>query len=230
MADTSDDARFTTPLYTVSQAARYLRVPPSTLGTWVDGYERTPRGVPVHGAPLITAQPAEHRGWPRLPFIGFAEAYVLSAFRKEGVPLQRIRASLAALTTELGPHALASADLRTDGAEVLWNTAQHEGEEQGVIQLLVPSSGQYVFTDVVKAYLHDITFTDRFAASIHPHRYGELAVVMDPRRASGQPVFERAGVSVADVLARVRAGEDVEVTARDYNLPAGDVRTAALVA
>ena len=161
--------------------------------------------------------------------IGFAEAYVLSVFR-EGVPLQRVRASLAALTTELGPHALASADLRTDGAEVLWNTAQHEGEEQDVIRLLVPRSGQYVFTDVVQAYLRDITFTDSFAASIHPHRYGELAVVTDPRRASGQPVFERAGVSVADVLARVRAGEDVEVTARDYNLPAGGVRTAALVA
>lgn len=82
MADTRDDARFTTPLCTVSQAARYLGVLASTLGTWVDGYDRAPRGVPVRGEPLITAQPAEYRGWPRLPFIGFAEAYLLSAFRK----------------------------------------------------------------------------------------------------------------------------------------------------
>lgn len=228
---TTDQARFTTPLYTVGQAARYLQMPASTLGTWVDGYERAPRGRPVHGEPLVTASAPERRGWPRLPFVGFAEAYVLNAFRKEKVPLQRIRASLAALRAELGPHALASADLRTDGAEVLWNIAQYEGEQQDMVRLVVPRSGQHVFTEVVQDYLRTITFSDGFAQSIHPHRYAELAVVMDPRRSRGRPIFSQVGVSVDDVMARIRAGEDIEMTARDYGLPVPEVRAAlALVA
>ena len=39
---------------------------------------------------MVTALPARGRE-ATLPFIGFAEAYVLSAFRHAGVPMQRIR-------------------------------------------------------------------------------------------------------------------------------------------
>ena len=42
---TLNDLRFTVPLYSVTDASRYLRVPRSTLGTWVDGRLGTPPGV-----------------------------------------------------------------------------------------------------------------------------------------------------------------------------------------
>ena len=59
-----------------------------------------------------------------MPFIGFAEAYVLSAFRRAGVPLQRIRPAVDVLSSEIGlEHALASKKLYTDGAEVLYDYA-----------------------------------------------------------------------------------------------------------
>jgi hypothetical protein len=55
-----------------------------------------------------------------MPFIGPGEAYALAAFRKAGVPMQRIRPAIDALASELGlAHALASRRLCTDGAEVL---------------------------------------------------------------------------------------------------------------
>ncbi len=34
LLETEDDTRFTVPLYTVTEAARYLEVPPSTLNGW----------------------------------------------------------------------------------------------------------------------------------------------------------------------------------------------------
>jgi hypothetical protein len=62
-----------------------------------------------------------------MPFIGLAEAYALAAFRKAGVPMQRIRPSVDVLARELGlEHALASRRLYTDGAEVLYDCAQQE--------------------------------------------------------------------------------------------------------
>lgn len=75
-----DDDRFTVPLYTVTQASRYLQLPRATLGTWTDGYER--HGGEGYGVrstaaqPVVTALPRRRRGHPRLPFVGIAEAYV----------------------------------------------------------------------------------------------------------------------------------------------------------
>lgn len=57
---------------------------------------------------------------------------------------------------EQRPHALASRDLYTDGAEVLWDFAQHTGpgspDDRVVKHLIVPRSGQYVFKDIVQHY------------------------------------------------------------------------------
>ncbi len=59
-----------------------------------------------------------------MPFIGFAEAYVLSVFRRAGVPMQRIRPAVEVLSSGIGvDHALASRRLYTDGAEVLYDYA-----------------------------------------------------------------------------------------------------------
>ena len=38
----NDEMRFSAPLYTVAEAARFLGVPTSTLSTWAKGYVRRP--------------------------------------------------------------------------------------------------------------------------------------------------------------------------------------------
>jgi uncharacterized protein (DUF433 family) len=229
---TEEADRFEVPLYTVSEAARYLQVPPSTLSTWVDGYVRGRRDQQTHGVPVVTALPRKRPGYPRLPFVGLAEAYVLNAFRKAGVPLQRIRPSLDWLTEHVGAHALASRDLYTDGAEVLWNFAQHAGEgtpdERTVKQLIVPRSGQYVFREVVDQYLRQVTFNlqDGYAALIRLPQYREAEVVVDPCRAFGHPIFAKGGVRVDNVLGSIRAGESFEDVADDYGVPVSELRDA----
>ncbi len=118
----------TTPLYTTAQAARYLGVPPSTLGTWAHGYERilkdrSGKERRVTGEPIITAQPPR-RGQPSIPFFGLAEAFVLVAFRRAGVSLQHIRRCIPILQKLVGlEHALASERLYTDGQRILYDFA-----------------------------------------------------------------------------------------------------------
>jgi hypothetical protein len=66
---------------------------------------------------------------PVIPFVGLAEGLVLTAMRRAGVPLQRIRPALARLDEELGlQHALASSRLYTDGAEVVVDSARGFGQ------------------------------------------------------------------------------------------------------
>ena len=101
MSATTD--RFRTPLYTVAEAARYLGVPESTFHTWARGYSRKPEGrCEVHGASLVTVIKGQPRGSASLPFVGLAEGLALTAIRKSGVTMQRIRPALDVLQKELG--------------------------------------------------------------------------------------------------------------------------------
>src|SRR4051812_43569581 len=143
--------RFRVPLYSVPEAAHYLGVPISTFATWAYGYVRRPRGRPeVIGAPVVTAIPSKRRGVATIPFVGLAEGLVLAAIRRTGVPLQRIRPALARLQDELGlEHVLASRALYTDGAEVIYDFAEQQGdtpEAQSARQLVVVRKGQHVFS------------------------------------------------------------------------------------
>jgi uncharacterized protein (DUF433 family) len=229
---TAHDLRFDVPLYTLTEASKYLIVPRSTLQTWADGYERRPEARSVVKAePIITALPQDRHGYARLPFVGVAEAYVLAAFRRAGVPMQRIRPSIDWLLRNVGPHALASKDLYTDGAEVLWDFAQKAGkgspDDEVVKHLVVPRSGQYVFKDIVQHYLKQIRFdNDKYAKLIRLPQYGEANVVLDPARGYGQPVFDTSGARVADALGPLRAGETFKAVAADYGVSEKDLRTA----
>lgn len=126
--------RFRAPLYTVPEAARYLGVPESTMGTWAHGYHRRPTGrAEVFGAPVLTVVPSDVRGRPVIPFIGLAEGLVLAAMRSSGVPLQRIRPVLERLQQEFGlEHALGSRRLYTDGAEVLYDYAEADSTPDAI--------------------------------------------------------------------------------------------------
>lgn len=228
--------RFEVPLYSVTDAARILGVPRSKLVTWVDGYSHTrnDRATPrtVMGAPLVTAKAPKRRGYPRLPFVGIAEAYVLNAFRQAGVPMQRIRPSIDALLTTVGPHALASKALYTDGAEILWDLAERSGpasDDRAVAKrLIIPRSGQYVFQEVVDRYLKQVSWgPDNFAEQIRLPQFEHANVIIDPRRSYGQPVFADSGVRLVDALGPIRAGESLEAVAEDYGVAIDQLRVAA---
>lgn len=116
-----DPIRFSLPLYSVVDVAWIVGAPTSTIRTWAKGYTRHFRDrASVSGEPVISQVAAAGHREPSIPFVGLAEALVLAAFRKSGVPMQRIRPALLRLQDEIGlDHALASRKLYTDGAEVL---------------------------------------------------------------------------------------------------------------
>ncbi|MGH8929462.1 MAG: DUF433 domain-containing protein [Egibacteraceae bacterium] len=229
--------RFTVPLYTLSEAARCLGVPRSTFTSWARGYERRSAGRPaVKGAPIVTALPVPSSGTtPVVPFVGLAEGMVLAAIRRHGVPLQRIRPALQVIKERLGiAHALASRSLYTDGAEVLYDYAEAHGETPEAAsarQLVVVRHGQRVFTEVVQQYLHRIEYAaDGYARLIRLPQYERAQVVADPSRSFGQPIFERGGARLSDVLQRFWAGEDLDVVAEDFGVPQAQLEDVLRVA
>lgn len=218
----ADDPRVARAAFTLRETAGYLGLPGSTLHSWAR---------PAGGAtPLITCFPARGRE-ATVPFIGFAEAYVLAAFRKAGVPMQRIRPAVEVLSSGIGiEHALASERLYTDGAEVLYDYASAEGDEE-LGGLTVVRTGQRQFQEIVRDYLKRIKYgQDGWASRVRLPIYGRADVVVDPRRAFGLPVVVHGGARVEDLVDRFVAGDTIADIADDFGVPDAEVEDVVRVA
>lgn len=214
--------KFDAPLYTQAEASRYLGLSESTFRNWSRGYHTVVKGREVIGQPVITALGKLGQRGPAVPFVGLAEGYALAAIRKTGVPLQRIRPALERLNAEMGvQHALASKQLFTDGAEVLFDYANKTGgdDADAVRELVVVRDGQRVFTEVVSDYLERIVFgADGFATAVPLPGFEHADLIADVRRSFGQPIFTHGGARLEDALSLFRAGEELSVVGEEYGI------------
>src|SRR2546426_12555661 len=80
------------PVYSISEAAHYLRVPQATLRSWVVGrYYPTVHGKKFFKPIIDLADKVHHL----LSFMDLVEAHVLDAIRREhGVSLSKVRIAL----------------------------------------------------------------------------------------------------------------------------------------
>lgn len=176
------------------------------------------RGTRDGAEPLITVHSAGARAL-EVPFIGFAEAFALTALRKAGVSLQRIRPAVEALKDEIGlEHALASRNLATDGVDVLYRYAGDDPDHT------VVQTKQKQFRKAVEDYLRPITYgADDFAARVRLPIYSHAKVVVDPAKAFGHPILSSGRARVEDIAERFAAGDSIEAIAKDFRVSAGEV-------
>lgn len=221
---TMHDLRFSRRLYTAADAARFVGMSQSTLRAWTRGYKSRSAARPAERrGPVVTALGAEGSDRRSIPFIGLVEAAVVQAFRRTGLPMQRIRRALEVLS-EQGElqHALASKKLYSDGADILYDYAQDHDDKQLRLLTLV-STGQRVFHEVITDYLDRIEFGDMWASGIVlPVTQRRLLRVV-PEVASGHPLFVHGGAPLSAVRSRFLAGEPILSLARDYEVPAEDI-------
>jgi len=193
------------PMYSQRDVAQIVRAAPSTIHRWTARDESR--------LPLITLD-RPGRGFT-VPFVGLAEAFVLNAFRKAGLPMQRIRPAVEMLKRHIGlEHALANNLLLTDGSEILYR----DGDDADR-RLLVVRSGQAVFNEVVSDYLRSIEFgSSGYAQALRLPQFPSLDVRVNPVINGGRPTLADRGIAVDDVLSRIRAGEEPTDVAYDYDL------------
>lgn len=207
-----DDPRVAWPLFTVSEAARYLELPVSTLHNWAR--------PPHSGDPLISIFKA-HGRQATIPFVGFAEAFVLRAAQRAGVPEHRIRPGVEAIRRQAGSieHALAYKLVYTDGAEILYRELLEEED------LTVARTSQRQFTRTVMNQLRLISYADDgYAARLRLPQYQRAVVTIDPMVAAGRPLVESGGARVKDLIDRYKSGDTEADIARDFEVPLEEVK------
>lgn len=209
----ADDPR-TQPLFTISEAAKYLGLSYTTLHSWVR---------PESGRPLVYSFPKEGN-YASIPFVGFAEAFVLATAKRHGLKPLRVRRGIEAIRKDVGvEYALATKRLYMDKVEILLAYAQNPDPNHPE-DLTVARNKQLTMVETVKNELQLIDYgRDDIAQTIQLPLFKKTKVIVDPMEAFGQPIVERTGTRVRDVLALWWADEDIRDIAYDFDLEADEV-------
>ena len=202
-----DDSR-NAPLYTQSEASRYLNISKSTLRYWAIGEQTSKRTA----KPLIQTPDSS----PRLSFLNLVELHVLNSFRTvDRIDLPKIRVALEFVQKKLDvARPLLDARFETDGVDLFiqhLNTLVNVSKygQQGMPAILA-SSLKRIKRDSHKIPLKLFPYT---------HTDWEKSpslISMTPNIFSGRPVIEGTGISTAIIAERYKAGDSVSVLSADY--------------
>lgn len=194
------------PAYTVSEAAHYLNVPATTLGSWVAG-----------SAPLTCMPTSAAR---LLSFFNLAELHVIAAVRRtHGVRMPQLRSAIdylrdLASSAHDRKYPLLSQALETDGVSVFLD---QYGELTNISQ-----RGQVAMREVLGAALKRI---DRDAKGVpvrlfpytRPSKENAPSIIaICPGICAGRPVIVGTGLSTQIIAERYKAGESIRDLAQDY--------------
>lgn len=211
------------PAYSLTEAARYLRMPEATLRSWVVGRPYPTTAGQRFFRPVI--QPPED-GRPVLSFVNMVEAHILDAIRRqENMTLRKVRTAVAFLERNYhSRHPLAEHQFETDGLDLFIQKA-------GLL-INLSQAGQLAMRAVVAAYLRRVERDVKgLPIRLYPFtrkREAEepRAVVIDPFVSFGRPVLAGTGIATAVLAERFKAGESVEELARDYGRTVLDIQEA----
>lgn len=213
------------PAYTLAEAARYLKVAPATLRTWIVGRDYPKGDGTVHSKPLI--RPAKNLP-PTLSFWNLIEAHVLRSLRTDhGVKMDALRNAIHYAQRYLKiERLLLSPELCTSAGKVL---LERYGE---LIEL--SASGQVAMRHVFQAHLARVEWDEwKFPVRLYPITATEMPtaakpIAIDPQIAFGRPILAATGIKTSTIVERIDAGESTKDLAEDYDLTPEQIEEAVL--
>jgi uncharacterized protein (DUF433 family) len=229
---TNEDIR-ELPSYSITEAAYYLSIPPSTLKTWFRGY-RGPTGK--RHLPMI--KPADGRRL-LLSFYNLVEAHILEAARRRRVNTKRLRIAVEWANENLpGPHPLLTHAFKTAGKRVFLEKLQGHTVEASRYGQIVSLK----MAPMLKKFLKSIVRgPDDLPIEIHPIRPAKRMVkakpdedqkrayvlegplAINPKICSGRPVVKGTDVLASILRTRAHASESLSDLARDYDMDKSEV-------
>jgi uncharacterized protein (DUF433 family) len=222
------------PVYSIPEAAGYLRIPINTLYNWTLG--RPKRGGGIYEPVLQFIDQRTNR----LSFYDLVEAHILRAAVDRKVPLQQLRKGLAFLREKhpLNPRPLLTYNFLTDGKYLL--VAGMLGPRSKDREALVNASvhGQLVMRPVINPALQKLlTGFDEYFSLVLRDKRTRLPSTLFPKDGgnvvsitsgvfSGRPVIEGTRIPTAVIAQRHGAGEDIKALARDYRISKEKIEAA----
>jgi uncharacterized protein (DUF433 family) len=215
-----------TPLYSISQAAQFLKIPTRTLRDWTLGrpYVVGPGQEQRKSSPIITLPQDDP---PSLSFMNLIEAHVMKGIRRiEKVPFHKVRKALEYIERQFpSKYPLADNQFQTDGIDLFV-------EKLGQL-VVVSQGGQLSFKEVMRAYLRRIDRDlDLKPLRLYPF-LKPISLADEPRHISidplisfGRPTLVGTGIPTDVIAGRFYAGDSLAQLATDYGVTEKKVEAA----
>lgn len=213
------------PAYTLAEGARYLKVAPATLRSWVVGRAYPKAEGLGQFRPLI--RPAKKQP-PTLSFWNLIESHVLRSLRTDhGVSMDALRKALTYAEKTLDiERLLLSPELRTDAGKLLL-------ERYGKL-IELSASGQIAMRHMFNEHLARVEWDNwKFPVRLYPFSSSNTPannrpIAIDAQIAFGRPVIVSRGISTGAIAERIDAGETTTALAEDYGLSVQEIEEAVL--
>lgn len=202
-----------------------LRIPPSTLKRWLEGYSfPVDRLVRTHKPALVAPALPRRGNTLTLTFLDLVQLRVVKALRDVPIPLQRIRtAALGAVDVFSTSHPFASVRFKTDGRRLFADVAQ-PGNEVALVELGRPS--QRALRQILEKSLREISYATTGFADRWYANGPKGGVVIDPRISFGTPVVVSANVPTHVIRDQARVTPDEKRLASWFDLEVSQIRDA----
>lgn len=208
--------------YTAPEAGRLTGVPTSRVHRWLEGRSRVYKGDEVFDPPLWHPELPAVDGRLHLSFRDLIELRIVDRFRQRRISLPYLRKVVEAAQVLLkDTHPFSNSRLKTDGRRLYLEIISATREPQ-LVEVL---SGQHAFHSIISEGLRDVRYEDG-SASLWTPETGNGEVVLDPRRALGQPLLQRYGVPTAAVRLQAQAGRTPREISRAFEIDERSVRAA----
>lgn len=203
-------------MYTEAEAARLLRLSPSTLHYWLEGGVRRNRTY----QPIIRPEPKGPRA--DVTWAEFVEASLLKQYRRDAnVPMRELRTFVEVLRRSLDvPYPLAHKRPFVTSGRSLVMDAQRQADLPGDWWLVAEASNQLTLLSTADAFYRRVIWDDDVAGGWRIAGE-ESPVVIDPDVRFGRPQI--AGISTEVIWEHKTAGESDEEIAEDFGLTEGQV-------
>jgi len=205
-------------MYSEAEAARLLRIAPSTLHYWLEGGEQRGRNY----LPILRVEATGSRS---VTWAEFVEAAFLREYRRShGVPMAELRGFIDRLRDHYDvPYPLAHHQPFVSGRQLVYEAQQGAGLAPE-FYLVAAASGQYLLTPASDSYLKRVTWDDDVATAWRPHDDPASPVRIDPEVRFGRPAVR--GISTEILWEQSESGADVRELSDAFDLDLSDVRWA----
>lgn len=212
------------PAYSVTDAARYLRIPLVTLRAWLKGRSDSIKQGQQASDPLIQRP---HPDLPQLSFTNLVEAHVLRIIREtHQVKLDKVRSALDYMSQQFATnHPLVMKRFQTDGVDLFVD------EMDRLVN--VSRSGQLAMRETLKHLLTRVEWDEegiahRFFPPIErfPDPEMDKIIFLDPAIQFGKPVIRGKGVPTAAIVSLIDAGDEIEDVAEEFDCSPDQVKAA----
>lgn len=219
-----DNSIYNTPAYSVTDAARYLRIPVVTLRSWLKGRSYVTKNGQQAFEPLIQRPDP---GLPQLSFTNLVEAHVLRIIREtHQVKLDKVRNALDYMSQQFDTaHPLVMKRFQTDGVDLFVD------EMDRLVN--VSRSGQLAMRETLKHLLTRVEWNvegiaNRFFPVIElvPDPGNDKIIFLDPSIRFGKPIIAGKGVPTDAIASLYEAGDDISDIAEEFDCTSEQVKAA----